>query len=84
MSEDIDLKIVGEREPTRPELRQLRDQVTDALLATGFDYEPNNRAHRDSRNESRYTIFRLPYAPLLRGEGVLRPEIQIEVAVWPL
>lgn len=84
MSEDIDLKIVGEREPTRQELRQLRERITAGLLATGFDFDPNNRDHRDSRNESRYTIFRLPYAPLLRGEGVLRPEIQIEVAVWPL
>jgi hypothetical protein len=36
------------------------------------------------RNESRYTIYRLPYDPLLRGEGALRPEIQIEISVWPL
>ena len=36
------------------------------------------------RNESRYTIYRLPYDPLLRGEGALRPEIQIEMSVWPL
>jgi hypothetical protein len=26
----------------------------------------------------------LPYDPLLRGEGALRPEIQIEISVWPL
>lgn len=84
MSEDVDLKIIGEREPTRPELRRLRDSITDALLAAGFDFDPDNRAHRDSRNESRYTIFRLPYAPLLAGEGVLRPEIQVEVTVSPL
>jgi hypothetical protein len=84
MSEDIDLKIVGAREPTRPELRLLRDHVTAALQFAGFDFDPANRNHRDSRNESRYTIFRLPYAPALRGEGVLRPEIQIEIAVWPL
>ncbi|MBF0461512.1 MAG: nucleotidyl transferase AbiEii/AbiGii toxin family protein [Magnetococcales bacterium] len=84
MSEDIDLKIVGDREPTRPELRRLRDTITKALLTAGFCFDPANRTHRDSRNESRYTIFRLPYEPLLRGDGVLRPEIQIEVAVWPL
>lgn len=65
-------------------MRQLRDHVTDALLAAGFDFDPNDRAHRDSRNETRYTIFRLPYAPVLHGEGILRPEIQIELTVSEL
>jgi predicted nucleotidyltransferase component of viral defense system len=84
MSEDIDLKIVGDTEPTRPALRRLRDTITEALLASDFRFDPANRAHRDSRNESRYTIYRLPYEPITAGEGALRPEIQIETAVWPL
>lgn len=84
MSEDIDLKIIGDPEPKRAELRQLREILTRALLAAGFRFDPQNPAYRDSRNESRYTIFRLPYEPLLKGAGALRPEIQIEVAVWPL
>jgi Nucleotidyl transferase AbiEii toxin, Type IV TA system len=84
MSEDIDLKIVGDAEPTRPALRRLRDTITEALLAAGFRFDPANRAHRDSRNESRYTIYRLPYEPITAGEGALRPEIQVETAVWPL
>lgn len=84
MSEDIDLRIVSDREPTRPDLRRLREAVTEALLAAGFRFDPNNSAHRESRNESRYTIYRLPYDPLLRGEGMLRPEILIEISVWPL
>ena len=84
MSEDIDLRIVSDREPARPELRRLREAITEALLAAGFRFDPNNSAHRESRNESRYTIYRLPYDPLLRGEGALRPEIQIEISVWPL
>jgi len=84
MSEDIDLKIVGDAEPTRPALRRLRDTITEALLAAGFRFDPANRAHRDSRNESRYTIYRLPYEPITAGEGALRPEIQIETDVWPL
>ena len=29
-------------------------------------------------NETRYTIYRLPYEPLTTGEGALRPAIQIE------
>lgn len=84
MSEDIDLKIVGDEEPRRPALRRLRDTITEALLTAGFRFDPANRAHRDSRNESRYTIYRLPYEPSAAGEGALRPEIQIETAVWPL
>ena len=83
MSEDIDLKIVGEA-PSRGALRRLREAMTDALLRAGFRFDPSNPAHRKSGNESRYTIYRLPYEPLSRGQGALRPEIQIEVAVWPL
>ena len=84
MSEDIDLRIVSDRKPTRPALRRLRETITEALLTAGFRFDPNNSAHRESRNESRYTIYRLPYDPLIRGEGALRPEIQIEISVWPL
>ena len=84
MSEDIDLKIVSGEPRSRAELRKLRDDVTRALLHAGFQFDPENAAHRDSGNASRYTIYRLPYAPLVTGEGALRPEIQIETAVWPL
>jgi len=84
MSEDLDLKIVSDEPRSRPELRKLRDDVTRALLHVGFQFDPENAAHRDSGNASRYTIYRLPYAPLVTGEGALRPEIQIETAVWPL
>lgn len=62
----------------------MRDIVTSALLHAGFQFDPENAAHRDSGNASRYTIYRLPYTPLVTGEGALRPEIKIETAVWPL
>jgi hypothetical protein len=84
MSEDLDLKIVSDEPRSRPELRKLRDNVTNALLHAGFQFDPENAAQRDSGNASRYTIYRLPYMPLVSGEGALRPEIQIETAVWPL
>jgi hypothetical protein len=84
MSEDIDLKIVSDEPRSRAELRKLRDNVTTALLGAGFQFDAENPAHRDSGNASRYTIYRLPYTPLVTGEGALRPEIQIETAVWPL
>ena len=58
--------------------------MTDALLRAGFRFDPGDPAHRRSANESRYTIYRLPYEPLSHGQGALRPEIQIEAAVWPL
>jgi hypothetical protein len=84
MSEDIDLKIVSDEPRPRPELRKLRDIITHALLHAGFQFDPQNAAHRDSGNASRYTIYRLPYTPLVTGEGALRSEIKIETAVWPL
>lgn len=84
MSEDIDLKIVSDKPPSRSDLRKLRDIVTDALLQAGFEFDPENKAHRDSGNATRYTVYRLPYAPQVQGEGALRPEIKIETSVWPL
>ncbi len=84
MSEDIDLKIVGTEPIPRPQLRWLRDAVTAALLRAGFEFDPANDEHRLSRNESRCTLFRLPYPALVVGDAMLRPQIQVEVAVWPL
>lgn len=84
MSEDIDLKIVGERDPNRSELREIRDLLTQALLEAGFMFDPENREHRNSANASRYTVYNIPYDPINRGDGVLRPEIKVETAVWPL
>lgn len=69
---------------SRAVLRRLRDNITKALLDAGFEFDPANAAHRDSGNESRYTIYRLPFAPVVAGEEALRPEIQVETAVWPL
>lgn len=84
MSEDIDLRIVSDGRPGRGVLRRLRDVITDTLLAADFVFDPGDEAYRKSGNESRYTIYRLPYRPLTAGEGALRPAIQIETAVWPL
>jgi Nucleotidyl transferase AbiEii toxin, Type IV TA system len=84
MSEDIDLRIVGDKTPGRGALRRLRDAITQALLGAGFKFDPKDPACRESGNESRYTIYRLPYEPAATGEGALRPAIQIETAVWPL
>ena len=84
MSEDIDLRIVGDKPPGRGALRRLRDAITQALLGAGFKFDPEDPARRESGNESRYTIYRLPYEPAATGEGALRPTIQIETAVWPL
>jgi Nucleotidyl transferase AbiEii toxin, Type IV TA system len=84
MSEDIDLRIVGDKPPGRGTLRRLRDAITQTLLRAGFKFDPKDPAYRKSGNESRYTIYQLPYEPVATGEGALRPTIQIETAVWPL
>lgn len=84
MSEDIDLRIVADHEPSRSELRGLREKVTNALLAAGFSFDPKNPSHRASGNEGRYTIYQLPYSTETGGDGALRPEVMIETSVWPL
>jgi hypothetical protein len=84
MSEDIDLRIVGVEKSTRGQLRTLRRTITQALLDAGFAFDPENPEHRTTKHEGRYTVYRLPYAPSAEGKGALRPEIQIETAVFPL
>ena len=46
MSEDIDLRIVGDRPPGRGALRRLRDAITQALLSAGFKFDPEDQAPR--------------------------------------
>ena len=46
MSEDVDLKIVREKAPSRGELKKLRADITDALLAAGFSFDPKSEHHR--------------------------------------
>jgi len=84
MSEDIDLKIVSERTPSRAALGGLRDIITKSLLDAGFAFDPSNPEHRRSMYANSFTRYRLPYPPIVAGEGVLRPEIQVETSVWPL
>jgi hypothetical protein len=72
MSEDIDLKVTAEKEPSRGELRRLRELVTAALLRAGFQFDPDNPEHRSMGNQSRYTLYRLPYEPLARGLRTLQ------------
>lgn len=84
MSEDVDLKIVREKAPSRGELRGLRTDITDALLAAGFAFDPENENHRRVMYEGRYTKYQLPYQAVAEGKGILRPDVLIETSVWPL
>jgi predicted nucleotidyltransferase component of viral defense system len=84
MSEDIDLRIVADKTPTRGQLRQVRNAITDALLKAGLKFDPFNPAHRTSMHNGRYTIYKIPYQPVSKDAGGLRPEIQIETTAFPL
>jgi hypothetical protein len=90
MSEDVDFKIVPlptapvSRSGIRRALGKLGDQVTAALHAAGFTFDPHDPACTRSRNENRYTVWQLPYATDNgAGEG-LRPTVQIEMTYAPL
>jgi hypothetical protein len=60
-------------------LGNLRDAITDALLAAGFKFDPRNPEHCHSKYKNRFTRYQLPYAPIAEGKGALRPEIQIDL-----
>ena len=85
MSEDVDFKIVPRpaaavsRSILRQQLGSLRVRVTQALQAAGFAFNSADPAHGKSRNESRYTVFHLPYASESGAGQGLRPTIQIEL-----
>ncbi|WP_246663484.1 nucleotidyl transferase AbiEii/AbiGii toxin family protein [Phyllobacterium endophyticum] len=80
MSEDIDLRIVGQDKPSRGALKRLRTEVNKRLEAAGFAVE----GHYTVKQSDRYVRYDLPYEPIVKGEGVLRPEIKIEIAVFPV
>ena len=84
MSEDIDLKIVSEKKPSRRALGNLHSIVTDALLDAGFAFDPAKPEHRTSMYKNSFTRYQLPYAAITEGKGVLRAEIQIEISARPL
>src|SRR5258708_16450780 len=84
MSEDVDLKIVREKAPSRAELRKLRTNITDALLAADFKFDPENENDRKVMYKGHYTKYQLPYPAIAEGKGILRPNVQIETSVWPL
>jgi predicted nucleotidyltransferase component of viral defense system len=90
MSEDVDFKIVPlpaapiSRSGIRRALGKLGNQVTAALHAAGFAFDPKDEACTRSLNENRYTVWQLPYATDSgAGEG-LRPTIQIEMTYAPM
>jgi predicted nucleotidyltransferase component of viral defense system len=89
MSEDVDFKVVPlaaapvSKSALHRQLSALRARVTETLLAAGFTFDPTDPANLKSRNESRYTIWHLPY-PFTDRAGGLRPTIQIELTYAPL
>jgi predicted nucleotidyltransferase component of viral defense system len=84
MSEDIDLRFVSDEESSRPARRKLRAAITACLLEAGFEFDPDNKAHCISQNETRYIAYHIPYNPQIAGDGALRPEIKIEITAWPV
>jgi len=80
MSEDIDLRIVGENAGERGSLKRMRRAVSKRLEDAGFTVEGHVRVLQNGS----YVRYDLPYDPIAKGEGVLRPEIKIEIAAFPI
>jgi hypothetical protein len=90
MSEDVDFKVVPlpaapvSKSGLRKALGRLADQVTTALQAAGFAFDPIDKAYSRSRNENRYTVWQIPYDSTTGAGDGLRPTIQIELTYAPL
>jgi predicted nucleotidyltransferase component of viral defense system len=80
MSEDIDLRIIGDKAANRSALKRLRGEISQRLQEQGFDVTGNYKVKMNDR----YVRYDLPYEPIVAGEGVLRPEIKIEIASFPV
>ena len=61
--------------------------MNDRLEGAGFKLESDDGAavkkHYVVKQNDRYVRYDLPYEPIAKGEGVLRPEIKIEIAAFP-
>jgi predicted nucleotidyltransferase component of viral defense system len=80
MSEDIDLRVVGDKATSRGALQRMRWEISERLAAQGFPVD----GHIVVKQSDRYVRYDLPYDPIVKGEGFLRPEIKIEVAAFPV
>jgi predicted nucleotidyltransferase component of viral defense system len=84
MSEDIDIKILQTDKSLtgnslRRTLRAFRSSLCDALLETGFEFDPTDRSQVSVSREGKFFRINLEYTPKFEEEYQLRPHIQIEM-----
>jgi len=84
MSEDIDLKIVWVEKPTIGQRKAFRGQVSEALLAAGFKFDPEDRQQVEVLDGKRSFKYHLPYEQQMPAVAALRPEIQVELSSFPV
>lgn len=77
MSEDIDLKIVPETPMTVGERRAFRERVKEALEAVGF------KVSVQSHDSYRTHVFELEYTSVAPSVDSLRPNVKVELSMWP-
>jgi predicted nucleotidyltransferase component of viral defense system len=87
MSEDVDFKVMPvagsdlSKSARHRELGNLRDKISQALIAEGFLLD-ESMPH--TRNERRYMLYQLPYESEDNNDAGLRPTIQMEITYSPL
>jgi len=84
MSEDVDLRIVSAKPLGKGGRKRFRQAVTDGLLAAGFKFDPDNRAHLSAHDAGRTFVYNLPYVQVSRSVDSLRPGVKVEISSWPL
>lgn len=81
MSEDIDMRVVSAAELTHPERRRVCEQVQAALVSMGLSADTIERKASDVH---RKVEFKVAYDRATPDSGILRPEIKLELAFYPL
>ena len=90
MSEDVDFKIVprsavpASRSALRRQLDRLRPQVSAALQAARFAFDPGDKTIAWARDEGQYAVWLLPYETHGEAGQGLRPTIKVELNYAPL
>ncbi|WP_426020748.1 nucleotidyl transferase AbiEii/AbiGii toxin family protein, partial [Brevundimonas sp. DWR2-3-1b1] len=66
MSEDVDLRVIGDNATSRPSLKRLRRDVSERLREMGFAVEAQ---YTTVQHNDTYVRYDLPYDPIMKGEA---------------
>ena len=77
-SEDVDYKVMAPEDTTRPDRREFRRSIIEALRGAGYKVIEDEITKRDS---SRFFSIPLAYGPVFQPASGLRSELKLEMSI---